>query len=232
MHDKHRLRVKAEFLNGNYNDYTPAHKWLELLLFYCVPRIDTNPLAHELLAKYKTIDGVLSAPVSELIKFKGITENGAVLLKLIIPIARQCEIEKSNKLIKSLTPQNYGDYLMSRFYGLDLEHFGILSLDALGKIIDFKLFTQNSNTQVGITTKESLKFILNTNAVCAVIAHNHPNGYALPSKTDIDTTVSFAASLSRVNVRLLDHIIIAGQDYVSMAQSKDYSYIFNQINGA
>ena len=88
LHEGHRERARQEFLQHGFDRNTPPHKILELLLFYCVGRVDTNPIAHELIAKYGSVAGVLDAPVEELAAFKGLNERSAVLLKLIMPIAQ------------------------------------------------------------------------------------------------------------------------------------------------
>ncbi len=226
IHDGHRERLKAEFLNGGFNNDTPPHKWLELLLFYSVTRKDTNPLAHELISKYKTLNGVLEAPVSELIKFDGLTKNNVGLLKMIIPIARQCEIQKGAELLNSLTPQDTGDYILSKFYGLESERFGVAFINQMGRIADFKFIGNGDIAQIGVSVREIVKYVMEFDASCIVIAHNHPTGFALPSSTDIETTKNLCDILSRINVRLLDHIIISNNDYVSLANSRDYEHIF------
>ncbi|MCQ2449792.1 MAG: DNA repair protein RadC, partial [Clostridia bacterium] len=90
LHAGHRARVKQEFLAHGFHENTPPHKILELLLFFCLPQGDTNPLAHELINRFGTLTGVLQAPVEELTQFKGLTENNVVLLKLILPLAQKC----------------------------------------------------------------------------------------------------------------------------------------------
>ena len=95
IHAGHRERLKDEFLNGAFGENTPDHKWLELLLFYCIPQKDTNPIAHDLINRFKSINGVFEASIEELTEINGISKNGAVLLKMIIPLARKCEINKT-----------------------------------------------------------------------------------------------------------------------------------------
>lgn len=82
VHQGHRERVKQRFLKHNL-DVFEEHQILELLLFYGLPRADTNPIAHELLDRFGTISGVCDAPIEELTRTKGITQNVAILLKLI-----------------------------------------------------------------------------------------------------------------------------------------------------
>ncbi len=226
IHAGHRNRLKKEFLDGNFNSSTPEHKWLELLLFFCIAQKDTNPLAHELIKKYKSLNGVFEAPVKELIEFKGITESNVALLKMIIPLARQCELEKSDNLFKSLNNDNICDYILSRYYGLTTEQMSITCIDPVGRIIDFKFLSEGDIGEVSISTRSIVKYVLDNNASCAIIAHNHPKSFALPSKADIDATIQLSNVLNQVGIRLIDHIIVSENDYVSLAQSREYSYIF------
>ena len=95
IHNGHRDRIRQEFLQHGFDQNTPPHKILELLLFYCVQRADTNPIAHELINKYGSVAAVLDAPLEELAAFKGLSERSAVLLKLIMPTARRYIYDKS-----------------------------------------------------------------------------------------------------------------------------------------
>ena len=97
LHKDHRKRVKQDFLRNGFDHKTPSHKILEMLLFYCISRKDTNDLAHELINRYGSLSGVLDAPVKELITFNGLTESNVGLLKMIMPIARVYQYEKITK---------------------------------------------------------------------------------------------------------------------------------------
>lgn len=226
IHEGHRDRLKNEFINGGFNDNTPDYKWLELLLFYSIPQKDTNPLAHELINRFKSLTGVLEAPIEELTKFKGITKNTATLLKLIIPIARKCELEKSETLLLALNPENLYEYVFKQFYGLTTERVGVLLLDIVGRIIDFRFLGEGDISEVGISVRKIVKYALDYDATNLILAHNHPKGFALPSHADINATVQLNDMLRKMNIRLIDHIIISEDDYVSLSQSKEYSFIF------
>ena len=226
IHSGHRQRVKNEFLQNGFNAKTPQHKVLELLLFYCIPRGDTNTLAHELINKYKTIAGVLDAPVEELIKFNGLTTNNIVLLKLILPIARMYTSDKQECISKFNNLSEVGDFLLGRYIGLSEEYFSVLSMDGTGRFISFDFVEHGDLGSVGVSTRKLIQLILNTQASCVVVAHNHPSGIALPSAADCSITENIANALSHIGVHLIDHIVVADNDYVSMAQSQKYKYIF------
>lgn len=229
IHKGHRKRVKEEFLQYGFNENTPPHKILELLLFFCLPQGDTNALAHQLLDSYNgSIVDVLDAPVEELIKFKGLTESNVVLLKLIMPIARLYAKHESKGIKIFRSDAEIGSYLVKLFAGYTEENLGLLSLDGTGRRLSFDIVEKGDLGTVGVSTRKIIQTALKTNATTVILAHNHPSRIALPSGADVAMTEAVAEALSHINVRLHDHIIIADNDYVSMRQSAKYADIFNK----
>ena len=96
-HKDHRQRVRNEFLENGFSDATPPHKILEMLLFYGIPRRDTNEIAHALLDKFGSFSAVLEASTYELTQVKGINEYTAALIKLMLPICRRYEENNGRK---------------------------------------------------------------------------------------------------------------------------------------
>lgn len=226
LHEGHRERARQEFLQHGFNHNTPPHKMLELLLFYCVQRADTNPIAHELIAKYGSVAGVLDAPVEELAAFKGMSERAAVLLKLIMPIARRYIYDKSEQRPTFCSLDAIGKYILAQYIGETTEKLGVMCLDAKGSIISFGFLSEGDIASVGLSQRDLAKTVLRGNATAAVLCHNHPNGIAVPSVNDVQLTEQAAQTLSKIGVQLIDHIIVGDTDFVSMAQSEQYGYIF------
>ncbi len=226
LHAGHRKRVRDEFLSRGFHESTPPHKMLELLLFYCIPRIDTNPIAHEMINKYGTLADVLDAPIEELKEFRGMSENAAVLLKLVMPIARQYLEDKAAKEPTFTSLDQMGEYMLKYYAGLQSEKVGLLSLDTTGKLIGFDFISEGDIGSVGLSLRDMVKKILDRGATAVVLSHNHPSEMLLPSHNDVTLTEMAADALSRVGVRLIDHMIIGTNDFVSMAQSPEYSHIF------
>jgi len=225
LHEGHRDRMKSEFLEKGLNGMQP-HRILELLLFYCVPRCDTNPLAHELINRYKTLAGVLDAPVDELLTFKGITKNNVGLLKMIVPLSRLYLQDKEAKITAFNSINEIGDYLLNRYFGFTEEKFGILCMDSSAKPLGFQIMGEGDINSVGVSTRNIIEYALSTKATSVVMVHNHPSGIALPSNQDIAITEQVKAALSHIGVKLVDHIIIAENDYISLYQTNKYKYIF------
>lgn len=226
IHSGHRERVRREFLKNGFTEATPPHKIIEMLLFYSIPRKDTNEIAHELLNRFGSISGILDAPVERLTEVPGVNINTAALIKLIIPIARIYRSDKCAAAEKFSSMDDICTYLMNKYFGYDKEVFSVMSISAGGKLIGYDILSVGNVSEVNISTREVIETVLKRRAACAVIAHNHPDGVALPSKEDIAVTETVSSALSHINVKLLDHIVISGDDYVSMAQSRCFKYIF------
>lgn len=226
LHEGHRERVRQEFLQHGFDRNTPPHKVLELLLFYCVQRADTNPIAHELIARYGSLAGVLDAPVEELAAFKGLSERGAVLLKLIMPTARRYLHDKTDEKPTFLGLDQIGEYIFSNYIGERRERAAVMCLDTKGKLISFDFIGEGDIASVGLSMRELAKTALSSGATAVVLSHNHVDGIAMPSDSDIAITEQLAELLCTLGVQLIDHIIVGDTDFVSMAQSEKYGYIF------
>ena len=226
LHKDHRKRVKEEFFRNGFDHKTPPHKVLELLLFYCIGRKDTNPLAHKLINRYHTLSGVLDAPVKELITFNGLTESNVGLLKMIMPIARIYQYEKIMKEPKFRDIDDIGNFLLHEYAGIFDESVAILCLNSSGKVLDFDFISEGDPSSVGLSIRDVIRVAMNSGCTTVVLAHNHPSGIALPSAADVKITEQVAQALNHINVHLLDHIIIADDDYVSMRSSSEYNKIF------
>ncbi len=225
-HQGHRERLKNEFLASKHQEELTPEKLLEMLLFYGIPQKDTAGIARELIKRFGDFSGVMDADIEDLVHTNGMTRNAACLIKLMRPLAHQYILSKfkSKDVLKSL--KEIGDHLMTRFVGVDTECCALLCLNRLGKVISFEIIAEGDVDSVGVSNRTILSKVLKTDATAVVLAHNHPGGIALPSPSDIFVTEQVAVALGTVSVNLIDHVIIAGDDYVSMAQSERFDYIF------
>lgn len=218
VHKGHRKTLKKKFIENGLDVFEP-HEALELYLYYAIPRKDTNPLAHRLLDRFVTLAGVCDAPIDELIEEFGLTENTAVLLKLLPEMARLYNESKlSNDNVIDL--DTIGDLIKSKFIGRTEEVVVLLLGDAKGKIIFFDIVAKGSVNSSDMPIRKIVDLSIRHNARLAFIAHNHPSGNALPSKNDLATTDALKATLNTVGVRLFDHFIVTDDDYVSLRESE------------
>ena len=217
IHDGHRQRLKDRFLREGLDGFTDIQV-LELLLFYVVPRKDTNPIAHDLLDRFGSLARVLDAPVIKLTEVNGVTENGATFLKLVREIERRYALSQGEEIILN-TIEDCCEYLTRFFKGKRNETVFLLSLDAKLKLLSCREVGEGSVNYASVPIRRCVEMALEDGATSVILAHNHPSGLAVPSTDDVVTTRRLAMALSAVEIQLVDHIVVADDDYVSMIQS-------------
>lgn len=227
VHDGHRQRLKEEFLAKGFDENTPPHKIMEMLLFYSIPRKDTNEIAHNLVNRFGgTVSGVLDASVEELVKVDGVSHHTAALIKLMVPIVRCYLTEKNEKKNIYSNIDEVCDFLVQKYISYTKEMFSVISFSGSGRKLGFDILGEGNVSEVNVSIREVVETAINRKAVSVIIAHNHPDGVAIPSQGDIAVTRKIQSALSHINIKLLDHIIIGGDDYVSLCQSRLYRDIF------
>ncbi len=215
-HTGHRQRLKDRFLHEGLEHFDDIHA-LELLLFYAIARKDTNPIAHALLDRFGSIAGVLEARQEDLMEVEGIGESAAVLLKLIPQfMGRYLKDTREPGNILTTTMQ-CGQYLQPYFFAAREEMVYLLMLDAKCKVLDCRLIQKGSVNTAGVSVRKIVEAALSANATSVVLAHNHTSGIALPSEADKETTRRLWSALQAVDIMLADHIIVAGNDFVSLS---------------
>ena len=217
IHDGHRQRLKDRFLREGLDGFTDVQV-LELLLFYVVPRKDTNPIAHALVDRFGSLARVLDASVVKLTEVNGVTENGATFLKLVREIERRYALSQGEEIILN-TIDDCCEYLTHFFKGKRNETVFLLSLDAKLKLLSCREVGEGSVNYASVPIRRCVEMALEDGATSVILAHNHPSGLAVPSNDDIATTRRLAMALSAVEIQLVDHIVVADDDYVSMVQS-------------
>lgn len=215
IHDGHRQRMRERFLKFGLDNFD-KHEALELLLYYCIPRTNTNELAHRLIDRFTTVGRVLQASPEELMSVEGVGENTAAYLSLMNQLVRYVGIEQSTEV--DILPDTYAyvTYLKNFFSGVTNEQVYLLCLDAKRMVLGHYLISEGSVTSANIPTRTVISKALASNAVYVVLAHNHPGGFAIPSKEDEEVTAYMQTILQSIGVVLLDHVIISDQDHVSL----------------
>lgn len=225
-HQNHRARVRETFRKAGV-DGMPDHNLLELLLFYSIPRKDTNEIAHRLIETYGSLNGVFNASYESLLSVEGMGESSALLISLVPGICRRyIESMSDKKKISISDPESAKEYIVNKYYGCKTEIFYMLCLDALGNLINCCKLSEGSAGTVVVDKRIMLETALRNNADKVVFAHNHPNGVAVPSKNDLEMTYDFSNALSAVGIRLSDHFIVAENDALSLASIEKFKPYF------
>ena len=216
MHEDHRQRLRALFRSAGLDSLQP-HNVLELLLFYSIPRRDTNEIAHRLLDHFGTLVNVLDAAPEELCRVEGVGEASATLISFAAQLARRYCAEQSGEKISFRSAKEFQQFVLSQFLGEKNEVTYLFCLDNAGQLLRQCKVSLGTKYSVSLDNRTLLETAFHHNATRVVLAHNHPNGLCAPSQEDIRLTESVVKLYSEVNIRLLDHLIIAGGECFSMA---------------
>ncbi len=222
IHEGHRQRIKNRFRKEGLDHFEDIHV-LELLLCYCVPRKDTNPLAHALLEHFGSLVQVLEASTDELEKVEGVGENISTFLTLTTAVCRYYQVKRAENISILRSVSQCGEYMLPFFYGRRNETVFLLCLDAKCKVLCCKEVGEGSINSAGVPVRRIVEMAMGSGATSVVLAHNHPSGLAIPSEEDVATTWKIARALHTVEIALADHLIVADSDFVSLADSGLYS---------
>lgn len=217
-HLGHRLRIRQKFLQSlgsELHDY----ELLEILLFAANPRQDTKPLAKKLIAKFGDISAVINADVEMLKTIEGVGEAAIVQIKIISRIISR--VLKNSAKIKPILNnwQTVLDYTYASLKDLNYEVFRVLFLDKKHQLIEDELQGVGENDHVAISAKMIAKKALLLSASSVILFHNHPSGELRASISDIKTTNEIVDTLKRLEIKLLDHLIISPSGYLSFKES-------------
>lgn len=225
MHDGHRERLKRRFLQEGIEQFE-LHNVLELLLFYSIPRQDTNETAHRLIDTFGSLSAVFDASVEDLVKVDGVGRNTALLIKLMPAVNRRYLEDRALRGIRAVSSEACGELLVSKFNGVTVERVLLLCMDNQGRVLHCATISEGTQSMVDISNRRIVEAALRQNASCVVLGHNHPNGVAAPSQTDVETTRMLARLLLSMDIVLYDHIIVADGEYFSMVKCGRFSKMF------
>ncbi len=164
--------------------------------------------------------------MEELKKVKGVGEYTAVFLSILPQLARRYFVGKTQARVGLFDRDALSGYAQSLFIGMKTEHIFLLSFDNSGQLKHTVKLLEGGVRQVRMDNRRIMEAALRCDAVYVVIAHNHPGGVAAPSAADVSATRTIADLLASVDIRLKDHLIVAGQECYSMADSPHYMPIF------
>lgn len=217
LHEGHRARVRKRFLTEGLDSFCD-YQVLELLLFYAIPMRDTNELAHKLLNEFGSLHGLLEADPRDICVRCGVSENTAVLLTMLPQISRKYLNEKWGEKPLINSSVSAGEYAVSLFVGRTYEAFYVLCLDAQNRLNYSALVHEGTINEAPVYPRLIVETALRHQANAVILAHNHPGGSLKPSNADIDVTKKISAALSAISIKVVDHIIVAGDKYFSFAE--------------
>ncbi len=214
IHKGHRGRVRERYINYGLESFTDVQV-LEFILFHSIPQGDTNPLAHKLIDKFGSLEGVLRADVDALSQVKGIKDTSASLITLFRDVNKFVNASTSKGEILSTTSA-VGEFCCRYFSNNVVEEAIIIILDSNRKVIAVESVSKGTETQTAFSPRTIMKIALAHHGCDIIAAHNHPDGNPMPSNQDVYNTNKLITALREFDVFMLDHIVCSGQKYISM----------------
>ena len=218
-HAGHRQRVKEEFLARGLEGW-PDNRVLELLLFYAIPQGDVNPLAHELIDRFGSLDKVLDASADELKKVPGLGEHSIALLRLIPQLSGRYTAGRGGPGQLVHTSEEAAHVLSPYFYAATNEMVYVLCLDAKGKVLGVRRVSEGNLVSSEVNVRRVAEICMALGASFFYLAHNHVSNLAFPSQEDWQATDLVRAALSPLGVSLVDHLIFVDGDAVSLRDTE------------
>lgn len=222
----HRNRVRTRFLKAGLNGLLP-HEILEMLLFYSIAQKNTKDLAYALIHHFGTLESVLSASYEELVEVDGVGHQTAVFLSFVGSLIKNETKEKDIRQPLD-TSDKLGEYVVPLFENAKTENIVLVGLDEGYKHIRTVRISEGSFDSTAFNITKITRIVVSMGAHFVVIAHNHPRGLAFPSLQDVKATQKLKTALASVGVDLIDHLIVAHGDYVSMRDSGEKLYTLSQ----
>lgn len=223
VHDGHRKRMKDRYHATGFAGMSD-HEIMEMLLYYVIPRRNTNEEAHHLIKRFGSIANVLCASERELQMVPGIGTETSLYLNMLGDIYKHMQIKKSQETKFLYTTDDYVEYLRGFFVGQKNEVMYLLCLDAKSSVIDCVKIAEGSVNSVGVSTRKIVEMAMICRASSVILAHNHPGGLVRPSADDELVTAQIGFALIDVETVLIDHIIFSEDAHLSMKCAGRYSY--------
>jgi DNA repair protein RadC len=175
-------------------------------------------LAQQLLQGFGGVAGLLHAQADELKRVKGLGPAKRAELVAVLELARRALAQALQARPVFESPVQVKDYLRLKLAALPHEVFAVLFLDAQHRLLAMEELFRGTLTQTSVYPREVVKRALALNAAAVLLAHNHPSGVAEPSKADEHLTRTLQSALGLVDVRVLDHFVVAREQVVSFAE--------------
>lgn len=214
---KHRIRVKEKFNKSGFDGWHD-YEILELLLFYVIPRKDTKQTSRALIKEFGSIVNIMNQDASALCHIKGVSEHAALFLKVIRDITQLYFKKELPGRDLLANPGFVFDYLRSLLKGSADEEFHALFLDSANRLIAVEKVNTGTVNKTAVFPRKIVERALHNKSSGVIISHNHPGGSLKPSEEDNKSTIAIRNALASVDIDLVDHIIIAGNEYLSMRE--------------
>lgn len=176
-------------------------------------------MARQLLESFGSLRAMAEAPTLALLNVKGLKNAKAAQLTAAMEIARRVALAPDGRRRKILNTTQAGEYLRERLRALPEEHFRVLYLNRRNVLLNDFLVARGDTGSVHVSLRQIVSRALQTNASALIAAHNHPSGEAQPGESDRLLTKDLIAATRPLAIKVLDHLVVAGEDFYSFADS-------------
>ena len=203
-----------EKLRSGGGEALADHEILEMLLFYSIPRVNTNETAHRLLDRFGSMAGLMNAKRHELLTVQGIGEQSADLILLMAEYYHRTasEADKVPTVFKDL--DDVGRYVVRLLDGLSRERVIVLLLSTDYRLIATHQISEGSVNCAKVDIRQIMEYAILAKAANIVLAHNHPDPILEPSKEDESISISLMHAASTMGINLWDHVLVADGKYL------------------
>jgi DNA repair protein RadC len=202
----HRQRLRERFLSGG-RDALPDYELLELLLFMAIPRIDTKPLAKDLIERFGSFADAIAAPVERL-REEGVQEGTIAALKVVEAAALRLAKAKVIGRPALSSWEALLDYCAMEMARAPTEQFRVLFLDRKNVLLADEVQNKGTVDHTPVYPREVVKRALELGASALILVHNHPSGDPTPSRGDILMTREIVAAAKALKIEVHDHLVI------------------------
>jgi DNA repair protein RadC len=210
----HRKRLRARFLASD-GDGLADYELLELILAQAIPRVDTKPLAKQLIQRFGGFAEVINAAPNALAKITGIGDAAITALKIIRASAlRHARHELMGRPVIASWDKLI-DYCMAAMAHSPIEEFRLLFLDKRNALIADEVQQHGTVDHTALYPREVMKRALELGASAIIMVHNHPSGDPTPSEPDIAMTREVSEAAEKLGIALYDHLVIGKGSHAS-----------------
>jgi len=213
----HRKRLRQRYQDDDLDGFHD-YEVVELMLTYAIPRIDVKPVAKRLMTRFGTLAGVFDASVNELQQEQGVGAKAASFLHLIQSVQRRYLASGLPEVMVFDQPDRVRDYLRLLLQGRAMECFGAIFTDHGHHPLAGEILFEGTIDRAAVYPRNLLKRALELDAKAMILFHNHPAGNPQASDADRNLTQHIINAGEPLDIRVLDHFIVAGSRVVSFKE--------------
>lgn len=217
LNEGHRERLREKYINGGETALEP-HELLEIMLFSVMPVIDTNHIAHELInAAHGDLSEVFYMPYDSAKCVEKIGEAAIEFLHMQGDLFRVYAYKSKYNNQERIVRENVYREMHALFTDkTSIREFYVVFMGIDGKVIEKELIAEGDYSYSDINVQAIIESAISTNAISAILAHNHINGIDIASDYDIRFTKEMKEAFEYIDVELIDHIIVCGDKSISI----------------